>query len=67
LLYSLEISWSAEFVDEVRRCQPMQSFVYEDGEFEVNPFSNLQPMELTKSLSLEVVISENCVAPTTIK
>jgi len=45
----------------------MQSFVYEDGEFEVNPFSNLQPMELTKSLSLEVVISENCVAPTTIK
>jgi len=45
---SLEISWSAEFVDEVRRCQPMQAFVYEDGEFEVNPFLNLQPMELTK-------------------
>jgi len=27
----------------------MQAFVYEDGEFEVNPFSNVQPMELTKN------------------
>ena len=24
---------------------------YEDGEFEVSPFSNLQPMELTKNRS----------------
>jgi len=29
----------------------MQAFIYEDGEFEVNPFSNLQPMELTKNRS----------------
>jgi len=50
-LSRLEISWSAEFVDEVRRCQPMQAFVYEDGEFEVSPFSNLQPMELMKNRS----------------
>jgi len=41
----------AEFVDEVRQCQPTQAFVYEDGEFEVNPFTNLQPMELTKNRS----------------
>jgi len=27
----------------------MQAFAYEDGEFEVNPFSNLQSMELTKN------------------
>ena len=46
-----EISWSAEFMDKVRRCQPMQAFVYEYGEFEVNLFSNLQPMELTKNRS----------------
>jgi len=29
----------------------MQAFVYEDGEFEVSPFSNLQPMELMKNRS----------------
>ena len=29
----------------------MQAFVYEDGEFEVSPFTNLQPMELTKNRS----------------
>jgi len=29
----------------------MQAFVYEDGEFEVNPFTNLQPMESTKNRS----------------
>jgi len=50
-LSSLEISWSAEFVDEVWWCQPMQAFVYEDGEFEVNPFTIIQPMELTKNRS----------------
>ena len=41
----------AEFVDEVRRCQPRQPFVHKNGEFEVNPFSNFQPMELTKNRS----------------
>ena len=30
----------------------MQAFVYEDGEFEVNLFSNVQPMELTKNRQL---------------
>ena len=29
----------------------MQAFVYEDGEFEVNPFTIIQPMELTKNRS----------------
>jgi len=57
-LSSLEISWSAEFVDEVRRSQPMQAFVYEDGKFEVNPFSNLQPMVLMKNRT-ELYISLN--------
>jgi len=29
----------------------MQAFVYEDGEFEDKPLSNLQPMELMKNRS----------------
>jgi len=29
----------------------MQAFVYEDGEFEVSLFTNLQSMELTKNRS----------------
>jgi len=29
----------------------MQAFVNEDGEFEVSPFTNLQPIELTKNQS----------------
>jgi len=30
---------------------PTHAVVYKDGEFEVNPFTDLQPMELTKNRS----------------
>ena len=38
-----------QLVGRVRRCGA--AFVYEDSEFEVNSFSNLQPLELTKNWS----------------
>ena len=47
----LRISWTTEFISEVWRRSPVNTFIHENSEFEVDPLFCLQPVKLTKKRS----------------
>ena len=51
VLISLDVCHLAKFVDEVRRCKSVKTFVHEDGTLECSPLRSLQPVQLAEERS----------------